>query len=368
MDSNRKWKLRKFAQTLCLMGLPIQRRRELQEYRKEITQNEVQDVQPKIEIGPPVHARLCQWICIVPSCTCILSVSLAGIGLLFIDASIMSMLRGSVIVFAGIFSKMFLKRKLKLTHWLGMAVVIVGLVLAGCTSVFKSQDHKTIGGKTITGIILVIIAQVITGAQVILEEAIVKKRNLHPLHVVGLKGIYGFSLMSFIVLPVLYFIPGDNEHGSFENSIDALYQISNSVRLFMLCLLYIASVALYNYFSMAVIKSLTAVHRTLIDACRTILVWGAGLIIYYCFSKNFGEPFDRAYGIIQIDGFLFLMIGTAMYNQLIDLRNFVSCYNFQSQETKAVCNESNHHSNVQYVTYSEDETYNERTNLLTGGR
>lgn len=30
---------------------------------------------------------------------------------------------------------------------------------------------------------------------------------------------------------------------------------------------------------------LTAVHRTLIDACRTMLVWGADLIIYYAFDK-----------------------------------------------------------------------------------
>ncbi|XP_045160755.1 solute carrier family 35 member F6-like [Mercenaria mercenaria] len=350
------------AQILCLIGLHIQRRRKLQEYRKEMTQNEVQNVTPKIEIGPPVHARMCQWILIVPTCCSLISVSLTGTGLLYVDASIMLMLKGSVIIFAGIFSVLFLKRKLKLTHWLGMVIVILGLVLAGCSSVFKSQGHKTIGGKTVTGIILVIGAQVVTGGQIILEEAVLKKRNLQSLHVVGMKGIYGFTLMSFIVLPVLYFLPGDNVHGSYENSVDALYQISNSIQLFMLCLLYIVSVAFYNYFAMAVVRSLTAVHSTLIDACRTILVWGVGLTIYYGFDKNFGEPFDKSYGILQIDGFLCLVIGTAIYKQLLDIRNFVPCR--RDSENKNEQTDSFHQDSIQVTVNSDDYDDDENTKLL----
>ncbi|XP_053377756.1 solute carrier family 35 member F6-like [Mercenaria mercenaria] len=353
------------AQALCLIGLPIQRRRNLQEYRKEIAKNEVKDVQIKIETGPPVHARLCQWILIIPSCCSLISTSLCGIGLLYVDASIMLMLRGSVIIFTGICSVIFLKRKLKVTHWLGMIIVIVGLVLAGCSSVLKGQGHKTIGGNTITGIILIVVAQVIIGGQITLKEAVLKKRNLHPLHIVGMGGIYGFTLMSFIVLPVLYFIPGDNIHGSYENSIDALYQISNSYQLMILCLVYITSVAFYNYFSMAILRTLTAVHKTLIDACRTVFVWGVGLTIYYGFDKNFGEPFDKAYGILQVDGFLFLMIGTAMYNQLLDLRNFLPCYSFQSEEIRDVPYGFNQQSTKQDVTYNVEKSDNENTKLLT---
>ena len=35
--------------------------------------------------------------------------------------------------------------------------------------------------------------------------------------------------------------------------------------------------------------------------------------------QNFGEPFDKTYGILQVDGFLFLLIGTALYNELMDV-------------------------------------------------
>lgn len=55
----------------------------------------------------------------------------------------------------------------------------------------------------------------------------------------------------------MYFIPGSGINGSYENSIDALYQMGNSPRLLIFCLLYLVSIAFYNYFGLAVTKSLT---------------------------------------------------------------------------------------------------------------
>jgi len=55
----------------------------------------------------------------------------------------------------------------------------------------------------------------------------------------------------------MYFIPGSGINGRYENSIDALYQIGNSPRLLIFCLLYLISIAFYNYFGLAVTKSLT---------------------------------------------------------------------------------------------------------------
>ena len=46
-------------------------------------------------------------------------------------------------------------------------------------------------------------------------------------------------------------------NNSYENSIDALYQIGNSPRLLVFCLLYLTSIAFYNYFGLAVTRSLT---------------------------------------------------------------------------------------------------------------
>lgn len=67
--------------------------------------------------------------------------------------------------------------------------------------------------------------------------------------------IFVFQLQ--VVLPVMYFIPGDDPGGRYENSIDALYQLGNSPKLLIFCILYLISIAFYNYFGLAVTKSLT---------------------------------------------------------------------------------------------------------------
>jgi hypothetical protein len=56
----------------------------------------------------------------------------------------------------------------------------------------------------------------------------------------------------------------------------------------------------YNYCGLAVTKSLSAIHRTLIDALRTILVWGVDLLLFYAFnSPNYGEQWT-IYGFLQV--------------------------------------------------------------------
>ena len=37
-----------------------------------------------------------------------------------------------------------------------------------------------------------------------------------------------------IVLPVLYYIPGDQNHNSYENSLDALLMIKNDAKLLVM--------------------------------------------------------------------------------------------------------------------------------------
>ena len=67
-----------------------------------------------------------------------------------------------------------------------------------------------------------------------------------------------FILLCFqAVLPAMYFIPGSDVNNNYENSLDALYQIANSPRLLVFCLLYLTSIAFYNYFGLAVTRSLT---------------------------------------------------------------------------------------------------------------
>jgi hypothetical protein len=60
------------------------------------------------------------------------------------------------------------------------------------------------------------------------------------------------------------------------------------------------------------------VHRTLVDALRTILVWGVDLFIFYLIDESFGESWNH-YSYVQVVGFLLLLLGTTIYNAVLKI-------------------------------------------------
>merc|ERR1712156_708709 len=68
--------------------------------------------------------------------------SIQYIGLTFTYASSFQMLRGAVILFTGILSKLVLRKRQEWYRWAGMVFVIAGLVTVGLTDVLHSQDEK----------------------------------------------------------------------------------------------------------------------------------------------------------------------------------------------------------------------------------
>ncbi|XP_065058715.1 solute carrier family 35 member F6-like [Rhopilema esculentum] len=309
------------GETLCLIGLIYHRRKVRMAAQEEMLVDPLGAPQTS-EVSS--NQRVCQLIFMLPTVCDLFGTTLSGIGLLYVDASIWQMLRGSIIVFTGVFSKIFLKRDLKATHWIGMGTAMLGLLLVGLSTILR-QNHTVSQWHTILGVILIVSSQIVSATQMVIEETFLKKRNFHPLHVVGMEGFYGIIFMVALVLPVVYFIPGNQHHNSYENSIDALIMIRNNPKLAVFCVLYLASIAFYNFFGLSVTKSLTAVHRTLLDACRTLVVWVVSLFIYYAIDETFGEVWNKTYGMFQVDGFMLLLIGTAMYNQLIDL-SWIRCF------------------------------------------
>ncbi|KAJ7382373.1 hypothetical protein OS493_035434 [Desmophyllum pertusum] len=306
------------GETMCLIGLFFHRRRERQKFKQNLMsvnrdEGSSGDASTEIQQQP----RVFQWIFAFPTVCDLFGTTLGGIGLLYVNASVWQMLRGSIIIFTGVLSKIFLKRKLWPIHWIGMIVTMFGLVLVGLSSVLRDNHQGTSQGQVVLGIVFILAGQSVSATQMIVEELFLKKRKYHPLQVVGMEGLFGIIFMTVLVLPVLYYIPGDQNHHSYENSLDALLMMKNDAKLLIMSVLYICSISFYNYFGLSVTKSLTAVHRTLIDACRTIVVWLVDLFVYYVFHEGFGEAWDSKYGIFQVDGFLFLLLGTALYNELL---------------------------------------------------
>lgn len=102
------------------------------------------------------------------------------IGLTMTYASSFQMLRGALIVFTGILTIVVLKRRLKGFQWLGIFIIIIGLAVVGSNDFMKTQDSSSESkGATlmITGDILIVLAQVLTAFQMIVEEKFLRGKR-----------------------------------------------------------------------------------------------------------------------------------------------------------------------------------------------
>merc|ERR1712039_119160 len=123
--------------------------------------------------------------------------------------------------------------------------------------------------------------------------------------------------MLMIVFPVLYAIPG-NDNGHLEDELDSFAMLRSSAPLFSMILVYTFSCATYNMAGIAVTGALSAVHRVMLEAFRTSIVWIFGLTVHYCFdpASPFGEAWTP-YSWMEVVGFGVLMLGQAVYGEMI---------------------------------------------------
>ncbi|KAH0791644.1 putative membrane spanning protein [Histomonas meleagridis] len=251
----------------------------------------------------------------------LLSTTLTGIGLVYCNASVVQILRGFVIVFTMINGRIFLKRIPTLHHILGVVFAIVGLAIVGTSAVLSDKSSSGHSIKdTFLGIGLVIVAQIFSSIQFVFEEKLLKQNTsktgpIPSLFLVGSEGIAGAILSIAVALPVTNAIPG-NDHGSYENMKNSFYMMFHNPLITGLQFLYFVSIAFFNWFSFVYSKALSATARTLVDACRTILVWIVMVIVFYSVpSRIYGEGVSL-YSILQCFGFVLMMLGTTTHNNI----------------------------------------------------
>ena len=80
------------------------------------------------------------FICLLPAICDLGGTTLSGIGLLFTSASVFQMLRGSIIVFTGALSVVFLGRKLATFQVFGMFCTVVGVTIVGMSSLIAGAS------------------------------------------------------------------------------------------------------------------------------------------------------------------------------------------------------------------------------------
>jgi hypothetical protein len=85
--------------------------------------------------------------------------------------------------------------------------------------------------------------------------------------------------------------------------------------LTLLSFLFVRITDVDNFCGLAVSKSLSAMHRVLIDSCTTALVWVVDTILFYATRQNdtpYGERWN-AWSPLQLAGFAIMIWGTSTY-------------------------------------------------------
>lgn len=134
--------------------------------------------------------------------------SLQIISLLLISASVSQMLRGGVIIFTCILSKIFLGRKVHKHHLFGVILCVIGFIFVGISTVIASKataetgDSTSTLGGTIAGLAMVISSLLVQSTQFVYEEVLFTKYRVSPQRMVGIEGMYG---LVFIFLWMMIF-------------------------------------------------------------------------------------------------------------------------------------------------------------------
>lgn len=196
---------------------------------------------------------------IIPCCFDIIASTLMFVGLTMIAASIYQIMRGMIVFVVTIMSMIFLGRRYFRHHWTALTIVVIGTAVVGLTPVIypnKGQDSDT-SSDPLFGLILVLIGQIFAGFNMVSEEKLFRVFYIHPLQMVGWEGVWGLIIYS-VILVILQFIPCHSSeicpYGTVEDTMQALYEMSQNYWIWILMIVDIFGITLYNSSNVAVTK------------------------------------------------------------------------------------------------------------------
>lgn len=268
----------------------------------------------------------------LPACCDITGTTLMNVGLLFVAASIYQMTRGALVLFVGLFSVVFLHRKLHLYQWFSLFVVVLGVAIVGLAGAIapnpqaQPEPHKvmhtvravasevsTMGVKpsdaiyTVIGVLMIALAQIFTASQFVLEEWILEQYALQPLKVVGWEGVFGF-IVTVIGMIILHLAVGRTEHGrnGYFDAAEGWREITENRTIAVTSILIMISIGGFNFFGLSITRSVSATARSIIDTCRTLFIWIVSLGLGW-----------ESFKWLQIVGFALLVYGTFLFNDIV---------------------------------------------------
>jgi len=277
----------------------------------------------EIENKPQIPTNF--FFCITALCD-LTATTINTFGLTYLTTSMFQMMRGLELFFVCLWSKIFLKNPIYRHQILGVGTLIFGLSLVGLNSILNDKDSD-VAKNPVVGIILLSTSQLFTSTEYIIQEKFIKHYDVHPFQLVGFEGLWG-SIMYGILLSIFQVVScdewsdtlregicftNDEEESYIEDTRFAFQQMWDNKNLLVVYIFYVVSIALYNIVGINLTKLVSSTARAVVDTVRTVFIWA----FFLFFTPVDGTKED--FHILQFIGFIFLVCGTLVYNEIVTL-------------------------------------------------
>mmetsp|Transcript_4294 Transcript_4294/g.6288 ORF Transcript_4294/g.6288 Transcript_4294/m.6288 type:complete len:433 (-) Transcript_4294:139-1437(-) len=254
---------------------------------------------------------------VIPAFFNLLNSTLRWFSLIYVVASVAEMLiSGTELALSVIAAKIFRRRRVSLTRWAGVSLVIIGIVViglvqhksAGESSSYQQDDDTvmSIQGRTTLGIILIVLQSVLSVLQDITEEIFMQAADFPPTLMLGMEGCYGLCLGL-----LLYFTMG-GELGAEKSLTAKMMTDDHDIILYMVGLTILFLIT--GIFNIKATEVTSAMTRNVWKNFRTILVWVVSLLLYYLGNnKQYGEPWLMPESFYTLLGFIVMFVGITVY-------------------------------------------------------
>lgn len=248
----------------------------------------------------------------LPASCDIIGTTLMNVGLLMVPVSIYQMIRGSIVLFVGSFSILFLGRKLTSKQWTGLMLVTAGVFIVGLSAVNPgsqggagANSSKDFSFEAMVGILLIMLAQLFTASQFVLEEHLLEKYTMDPIMVVAWEGTFGTSITTVVSLFIYAFLAPNRETSMF-NLWQGISEVATITPLLISSIVIMFMLATFNVAGLAVTRIISATSRSTIDTSRTVGIWLVSLLIGW-----------ETFKFLQLVGFAVLVYGTLLFNGIV---------------------------------------------------
>lgn len=257
---------------------------------------------------------------IVSSALAVVAMSIEIAGLVRVNLSVYQMLRGALTIFSTLFSAKFLKRTFHAYQLVGIALLVVALIVVGVASCLMTGfDARWTWKDRLIGSLLIVFGQVLQGGQLVFDEYMSQCMGLPPLFIIGMEGVWGLFLDVLIAIPLVSIIPGSDPSpfgGSLEYIGDTFLMLAHSWKLSLTVITMLIVVGCSCMCAMTVTATMSSVHRTILEALRTLTVFVS--MIFIGFWSDFGEKWV-VWSWLELAGFMLLVYSSLVFNNIVRL-------------------------------------------------